>query len=118
MLSEYQTVQSGQRFNDVVLILVLMEYALWELENNSTNNLNLKSLNPCFNGICSLSMSQQKISPICCGVLILVLMEYALWEKEQEAKELWYKSVLILVLMEYALWVLQVGFDFTGYLWS
>ena len=36
-----------------VLILVLMEYALWELEQLSKEGL-IKGLNPCFNGICSL----------------------------------------------------------------
>ena len=36
------------------------------------------SLNPCFNGICSLSAVKTDMTTISLAVLILVLMEYAL----------------------------------------
>ena len=61
----------------VVLILVLMEYALWQKQYTSVY---------CFY-----------------FVLILVLMEYALWQHVQGESGVW-RNVLILVLMEYALW--------------
>ena len=61
-------------------------------------------LNPCFNGICSQRSSQWVTAHIVC-VLILVLMEYALRERIVRVfgNE---NDVLILVLMEYALRVL------------
>ena len=103
-----------------------MEYALWlfELLDNGEPGCRLNPcsngicsltqsvddcykgkhgcLNPCSNGICSLTLRiWRKVNGFC--VLILVLMEYALWRIafgfEPEPKE-----VLILVLMEYALW--------------
>ena len=40
--------------SDVVLILVLMEYALWHFHNGSFKHI-IHSLNPCSNGICSLT---------------------------------------------------------------
>ena len=65
-----------------VLILVLMEYALWRIvANNYINTLTI--------------------------VLILVLMEYALWRLNHLVYFGWLK-VLILVLMEYALWLLLI----------
>ncbi len=60
-------------------------------------------LNPCSNGICSLtSWNWRTIRLI--RVLILVLMEYALWHKHTIPPPLNRGWVLILVLMEYALW--------------
>ena len=60
------------------LILVLMEYALWQNSHMYVPKTG-KGLNPCSNGICSLTRNpaycRQKNAP----VLILVLMEYALW---------------------------------------
>ena len=64
--------------NDVVLILVLMEYALWAR---------------------NFEWHRSGVT-----VLILVLMEYALWVGQEEEWE-GRRRVLILVLMEYALWV-------------
>ena len=63
--------------NEYVLILILMEYALWDLYG--------------------------RVWPKEPRVLILILMEYALWvvvasQKNHE------EFVLILILMEYALW--------------
>ena len=60
------------------------------------------SLNPCFNGICSLRHYTNLVR-IIKNVLILVLMEYALWDVITGIKD-FTLSVLILVLMEYALW--------------
>ena len=62
-----------------VLILVLMEYALWR------NSIIYKwiywyCLNPCSNGICSLTKTLASLNPLLYKVLILVLMEYALWQ--------------------------------------
>ena len=85
------------------------------------------SLNPCSNGICSLTFTNHastkwtevlilvlmeyalwpKGSTLCRTkrtVLILVLMEYALWQQGIESSRWWRQIVLILVLMEYALW--------------
>ena len=61
-----------------VLILVLMEYALWPNDDEGEEDEDD-------------------------DVLILVLMEYALWHllKSVKARS---RQVLILVLMEYALW--------------
>ena len=69
----------------MVLILVLMEYALWLLTKGVL-----------------LSLSHT--------VLILVLMEYALW-RESKVSSQWWTGVLILVLMEYALWLY---YDYIG----
>ena len=62
-----------------VLILVLMEYALWEGEKGCFKPPKT-SLNPCFNGICSLRKHDKCRSGRKNSVLILVLMEYALWD--------------------------------------
>ena len=80
-----------------------MEYAQWELLEG-VYDIAIKGLNPCFNGICSMSLECGEIVQIqgCClnpcfngicsmsegvpsslkasHVLILVLMEYAQWE--------------------------------------
>ena len=62
----------------LVLILVLMEYGLWQC-NRSVG--------------CADSW-----------VLILVLMEYGLWPEVVRANPMGAVKVLILVLMEYGLW--------------
>ena len=84
-----------------VLILVLMEYGLW-LKLKPSRTRTARSLNPCSNGIWSLTAG--------CGaegwannVLILVLMEYGLWQLAKKAEKN-FRPVLILVLMEYGLW--------------
>ena len=108
-----------------VLILVLMEYGLW-LTAVRLTSLSRAGLNPCSNGIWSLTIfffwSEESRS-----VLILVLMEYGLWH-EWRTRGIWKiglnpcsngiwsltrifilqypdtSNVLILVLMEYGLW--------------
>ena len=79
MLSEY----CGGLFQKIhaqdVLILVLMEYALWA-RNKEIIVKPWKCLNPCFNGICSLRIDKFYATKNAKDVLILVLMEYALWE--------------------------------------
>ena len=63
-----------------VLILVLMEYGLWHFYS-----LYLwwwyGCLNPCSNGIWSLTLWKGHFSEVSKDVLILVLMEYGLWHK-------------------------------------
>ena len=59
-----------------VLILVLMEYALEEAYITLMKDLD-RSLNPCFNGICSRRAEWEEFKKEK-AVLILVLMEYAL----------------------------------------
>ena len=81
---------------------------IWSLTEGSTRGRSRRpGLNPCSNGIWSLTMGSY--SPHCGGffVLILVLMEYGLWpyslaDRRRE------EEVLILVLMEYGLWRLAV----------
>ena len=63
----------------------------------------LTGLNPCSNGIWSLTYAWTKNSVIRWRVLILVLMEYGLWHGSDGAQPL-HAQVLILVLMEYGLW--------------
>ena len=60
-----------------VLILVLMEYGLWH--DSSCLVSNGLSLNPCSNGIWSLTEDRCKMKVTLLSVLILVLMEYGLW---------------------------------------
>ena len=67
----------------LVLILVLLEYALWEVINFNEERKALQ-------------------------VLILVLLEYALWVTEPVVVSAKITNVLILVLLEYALWVWEV----------
>ena len=84
-----------------VLILVLMEYGLW-LSLSSPCSSPVVSLNPCSNGIWSLT----SLIPLFAKdwhVLILVLMEYGLWLIRCSYQTIKIK-VLILVLMEYGLW--------------
>ncbi len=85
---------------EIVLILVLMEYALRGYSTR-TKEVFMLCLNPCFNGICSArSLTIYKMRTFI--VLILVLMEYALRVDMEDYKTQWI-NVLILVLMEYAL---------------
>ena len=61
-----------------VLTLVLMEYGLWQRKSRKTDNVCVR-LNPCSNGIWSLTLSNRTRMNHSFGVLILVLMEYGLW---------------------------------------
>ena len=126
MLSEVKITYTNGR-SITVLILVLMEYALWGFRILRIQD-KFWSLNPCFNGICSLSLNKlgqfdaisEGLNPCFNGicslrsysrreqivlrlVLILVLMEYALWVIKKLLSDTEYEVVLILVLMEYAL---------------
>ena len=74
-------------------------------------------LNPCSNGIWSLTRQACGIVKRWSHVLILVLMEYGLWHRTLDVK-VSASRVLILVLMEYGLWpsivknhVLAVGLN-------
>ena len=64
-----------------VLILVVVEYALWDLQSPYCGYIHC--LNPCCSGICSLS-SQWWLIAYYYEVLILVVVEYALWEWTSE----------------------------------
>ena len=86
----------------IVLILVLMEYGLW-LAGAARTAASVTSLNPCSNGIWSLTAAFVIISYILEIVLILVLMEYGLWRHNSILRGA-RQNVLILVLMEYGLW--------------
>ena len=87
----------------LVLILVLMEYGLWRDDPQYLRDDWFCSLNPCSNGIWSLTKRPQapQAEP---WVLILVLMEYGLWHS-RACLRLQGSYVLILVLMEYGLWL-------------
>ena len=78
MLSESSKSWLGYRWDFCVLILVLMEYALWDDIDEIIETIE-KCLNPCFNGICSLRQFVGYDTAELLKVLILVLMEYALW---------------------------------------
>ena len=78
MLSEGETYTFNPE-NVEVLILVLMEYALWEVYKATDITILELGLNPCFNGICSLRYQEKQLYLQKHLVLILVLMEYALW---------------------------------------
>ena len=62
----------------MVLILVLLEYALWEFNKVRIIHESTR-LNPCFIGICSLRNQKEQLKAEYELVLILVLLEYALW---------------------------------------
>ena len=100
MLS-YLNIRFYNRRGEEVLILVLMEYALLP-QKRPVRRLVKKRLNPCSNGICSLTCHNFDNYIIEDNVLILVLMEYALLQSEV-IRILRKQVVLILVLMEYAL---------------
>ena len=70
---------------DSVLILVLMEYGLWPVGQRW--RLTLIGLNPCSNGIWSLTTRGGRIDHSN-GVLILVLMEYGLWHDNRNTYQL------------------------------
>ena len=109
-----------------VLILVLMEYGLWLNKVEPSVGIILR-LNPCSNGIWSLTASALFAMKREFVVLILVLMEYGLWPFGTRSPAfstgrlnpcsngiwsltfliIWVTPsivVLILVLMEYGLW--------------
>ncbi len=76
----------NNKFGDiVVLILVLMEYALWHFKKKLQSWNKTRSLNPCSNGICSLTIHPPPLPTGGGGVLILVLMEYALWPRSSRS---------------------------------
>ncbi len=70
---------------EIVLILVLVDDALWEYKNKVLFSFH-DSLNPCFSGWCSLSMRVLYLMyPKM--VLILVLVDDALWAKSKLGKK-------------------------------
>ena len=86
----------------LVLILVLMEYGLWPAQGLLHTSAPTR-LNPCSNGIWSLTVVTVIVTLKYFWVLILVLMEYGLWRLDEHCTSV-VKPVLILVLMEYGLW--------------
>ena len=86
MLSDYKNYSHSETDYYAVLILVLMEYALWQRTLQVVRN-DRESLNPCFNGICSLTVGTPEELLDSEMVLILVLMEYALWHAFNESGE-------------------------------
>ena len=113
-----------------VLILVLMEYGLW-LDMLDSTEIKTSGLNPCSNGIWSLTWDGAALFKLITRVLILVLMEYGLWREVMNkgrkpvtglnpcSNGIWSLTawgrrydktgrVLILVLMEYGLWPVPV----------
>ena len=105
MISDENVFKNNKSFN-CVLILVLMEYDIWQAKRLSvetpTNKVlilvlmeydiwpqsgafcQLKNgLNPCFNGIWYLTSSLFFHSILFSIVLILVLMEYDIWHKKE-----------------------------------
>ena len=90
-----------------------MEDALVQQVQKLLKNLQL-SLNPCFNGRCTRTISGQATQKYLSAVLILVLMEDALVRIKKSSGRRSKKPVLILVLMEDALvlsirWLLPIG---------
>ena len=85
-----------------VLILVVMEYGLWQNSTLVVFVVHTLSLNPCCNGIWSLTTIAEKATVLKPGVLILVVMEYDSWQFLPKWKLSFF--VLILVVMEYGLW--------------
>ena len=65
------------------------------------------SLNPCCNGIYSMSSATVLRKNIYWNVLILVVMEYTQWVALVKASTL-FNNVLILVVMEYTQWAQKV----------
>ena len=62
-----------------VLILVIVEYALWVIKGDQETITDL-CLNPCYSGICSVSGRFSNLPLDWHCVLILVIVEYALWD--------------------------------------
>ena len=79
-----------------------MEYTQWVLSNSLLRMV--QSLNPCCNGIYSMSRTSIKRSTSRAFVLILVVMEYTQWVIAA-IPMLAAGLVLILVVMEYTQWV-------------
>ncbi len=96
--------------NYLVLILVVMEDALWPT-GLETVKIRRTCLNPCCNGRCSLTLCPLWIRSRCTWVLILVVMEDALWLCPWRPL-LPSPLVLILVVMEDALWLILKGMRF------
>ena len=131
MLSDITTAElpSNQGF---VLILVLMEYALWLMLSNMTASIWV-CLNPCSNGICSLTIYFMIHFPVCpvslnpcsngiCSLTSITTAAHKIKNSLNPCSNgicsltvvLTLSSdknncVLILVLMEYALWQEQEG---------
>ena len=126
MLSDLPVTKQEKR-QKTVLILVLMEYALWLWQIRYTP-LWSSGLNPCSNGICSLTMhiktvqpqSQVCLNPCSNGICSLIEKARNLYVKEKCLNPcsngicslIYYLkcirklfNVLILVLMEYAFWL-------------
>ena len=80
-----------------------MEYGLWQNSTLVVFVVHTLSLNPCCNGIWSLTTIAEKATVLKPGVLILVVMEYGLWQFPTKVETLIF-FVLILVVMEYGLW--------------
>ena len=76
---------------------------IWSLTSAPVISALLKCLNPCCNGIWSLTRQWCTVWPFAKSVLILVVMEYGLWRRWTLQSSI-QKEVLILVVMEYGLW--------------
>ena len=87
-----------------------MEYTQWEHIPKHLVFF-LVGLNPCCNGIYSMSAMPPANRPV--GVLILVVMEYTQWEETVDKKNIVLK-VLILVVMEYTQWEDKSSVDKVG----
>ena len=112
----------------IVLILVLMEYGLWLMSDAKTRFID-PSLNPCSNGIWSLTVHggmpednrQIRLNPCSNGIWSLTKItppcsklntglnpcSNGIWSLTlyQISYQYWVNDVLILVLMEYGLWL-------------
>ena len=78
------------------------------------DNKEKRGLNPCSNGIWSLTTHLAGVHFVPRQVLILVLMEYGLWLRLGSPACRGPVQVLILVLMEYGLWHSLLG----DWVWS
>ena len=94
--------QRSAKMLSLVLILVVMEYALGEQNQQPFKYNTHECLNPCCDGICSRSPSTSKqgeilrrLNPCCDGIC-----SRSLDKCQQTNKSI---NVLILVVMEYAL---------------
>ena len=90
-----------------VLILIVLEDALWEKKSVFILKSLLIRLNPYCIGRCSLSLRimTEKNSWI---VLILIVLEDALWAYNK-TQVIPYKNVLILIVLEDALWANRIS---------
>ena len=92
--------------NMIVLILILMEYALWVTPSNLLAvTVRVLILILMEYALWDGSMFKFDFEFV---VLILILMEYALWVVRNQIDERNSVHVLILILMEYALWAVQI----------